>query len=472
MQCRIKKQTSQQKNYSRIPKFILESKSITFHHKKILIFLYAIQIHSVVPIDNIIRGWLNKKTFQDIPAIPSQLRILLNELEEKKFLTINRSEFNKILSITLIEDKAEISDSKYLYVQKVFFSTPGMSLEHCAVATVYQYYDALTNIYASRSCKLLGIDEKTFRKYANQLTEKEFLSTKTACVRDRLRNFTLSVKYLKSCFIMHQKTNLTVSQSIHKGVDDISWLKNIFINKYTNNTLTKEILNMEKKKSGYDLDYFLNLKDEKFQIVVKSIQYSLKISGTTYSEEVIFKRTKEYLIENAQKNHSMFIHEKDFFTYMVTVLKPKSEMRSSLMDYLDEKGFLKDVVDEVKKETGNLFGESYLKWKIKRAKDRRLFKSYYSAQSAAMQFLLRDERLPYSTLDWDEDYNPEESSQVEKDVLRRKSESLKRMENCVNAPVALKIKPIGSKNIHIEKKLVQEEVPSPLEEFFNIKVCF
>lgn len=211
-------------NYSRIPNSIIESTSLSYIEKKILLFSYGIQVHWHVPLVNLVKGWKNDKQLPNTTPLPSQLRNLLKGLEQKGL--INRIFTNrKFTAIRLNTEHQLVANSKYFFVSKEIFSHSFLTLDNMVNAICYTRFHHSPKIYGSKLASMLGVDIKTFRKNNQRLINLGLLRSEMS--RNTQRYFITTYKLNPTVYV-NKHSNKTLSKSINTQVDDISPLKYYF----------------------------------------------------------------------------------------------------------------------------------------------------------------------------------------------------------------------------------------------------
>lgn len=311
------KSLRQQQNYSRIPNSVIDSKSLTLSEKKLLLFLYGIQLYWHIPLCNIIRGWTNNKKSLESAGAPAQLRAVLKSLEQKQYIT--RIFTNKALSsVKLNTDHPEITESKYFYLGKEILSNPNLTLQNYLVIGAYaRYYNQKIN-YTSKLSAILGMSPTTFRKNVVEVNHEGVVIPKIT----RLPNGIIATTYkLKSEYYLPVYRSKTLGETIHTQLADIWCLKDYFLTKIKNNISMKGIIKMEQAKNNKKLIDYAAMSTSEFTMTLNAVHCLLQSSGCVHSRDYVRSKIISILFSNELNKKTSFENDSKFYNFLAASIR-------------------------------------------------------------------------------------------------------------------------------------------------------
>lgn len=304
-------------NYSRIPNFIVDTSTLSFVEKKVLLFCYAIQVHEHIPIVNLIKGWCRDKTLPKKTLIPSQLRHVLSSLEHKGFIEriINNRKFT---AVRLNLNHADIEKSKYFYLTKEVTSNQFLSLDNIANFCAYARFNATPTIYSTKLSSVLGVNVKTFRKNNLMLLKCQLLQSKTQSSAFYSNNNQITTHRIREDLYIPVHANKTVRSSFHTSRDDFYPLKIYFLTKIKNNETMQRILRMEKKKNSLLLNEYLEFAQQ--DECLNAVQMMLVQAGKPFEKKDLKLKILEIMVKKSKSDKLRIPDKRALYHFLVKTI--------------------------------------------------------------------------------------------------------------------------------------------------------
>lgn len=432
-------------NYSRIPTYIIESGAIPPKQKSLLILtLMIMDISGGVDILALHRWWKNDHQIKRSVKLPEQLRLTLESLEDNGYIQrlYDANNKNSLIGIRFFTyaipqtkeptaAQKTILNSGYFYLSKTFTKGQQINLNELMSLACYasQASQGKPFVYALSIAAKLGIDEKTLRKYTKTLIDRGYLCVRT----EKKGHFNIKIYGFNPKYKITRNSYKTLGESLcaqsKKHRHDFSrpiYIDFIYKNNlnlkgglsfqeiFKNQTIIVEKLSDALQKGGgytnTDLDKgVIRLLEIMNKPNAKLIFFSLD-AVIAYLKKAIPRLSGKVAANTSKIRLSALFRSDEFLKNVVANTLTTSSI-------LEDEAFLQKCLTLTEERLEKKYGLAYLKWKIKRMKVTE-FPTQNAAEGYILKMLENDVRNPYTTRDWDEDYNPEEVSLSEKRIIR------------------------------------------------------
>lgn len=310
----------QLENYSRIPNSLVDSKHISSAFKKILVFLYGIQVNGYIPVCNIIKGWTGFRENRNYTELTSQLRNLLIDLERNGFIE-RIFQSRKFTAVKLNFDHPLIKEEQYFFLTKKITSDKRLGLEDILIAATYARLNYLNIKYSTKLSALLGMHRNTFNASVKKLAFCGILRTESSKLTQRdINTYTLAETY-----IIKKYTKKTFAKSLHQSqLDDFSAVRVNIINKIKNNLSMLGIMHKEINNNSKTLTDYLGMTDEELTVTANAVRCNLATRGEVQSLEVVKMRILRIMVQNSRNEKVKFSSDHRLYAYLTNAIGRKN----------------------------------------------------------------------------------------------------------------------------------------------------
>lgn len=434
----------QQLNYAKIQ--YLKNDQITVRHigfsdLKLLLAAHTFSVNGFTRIESIIRRWHSIPIDQDVPAwrnSSKQFRKTVQVLAENGFFELVKDPNGAVVGINFLEsDNAlRLLNERCITISKKIATDLSLSLEALVVACYFQLHSRKNQIFASEAAADLGIDSRTFSKYARELFKKGYLQKLQVSKKLSRGNVFITVYNLKKEFKASFFTRQNYLQfRCSQGCGH-------FCNPYVF-TLSSYRKHKKSYLTGGELLQKGSSLLERLVSNYKTINASMQRSDI-----------RATFVQFMRNDGHTFAHENKAYSYFKKITprifsKQNAVLSNSLSidTVVDDMDFIEQILVDLRDKTGKKYSLEYTVWRLKQLS---FFDGFSSKQSAAkwiFQMLKTDTRNPYTTLNWDVNYRSK-SSIDEMPGRQRPSDPDNSLETCLK---------IGSLMFKLTEKMKEEK---------------